>query len=99
MNQIVVPRQKISSFCEENGIRKLYFFGSVLRDDFHYGSDIDVLVEFDSSRRIGFLAMARMEMELTQILGRKVDLRTPAELSHYFRDEVLKKAQVQYESA
>jgi predicted nucleotidyltransferase len=71
MNQIVVPRQKISSFCEENGIRRLSFFGSVLRDDFHYGSDIDVLVEFDSSRRIGFLAMARMEMELTRILGVK----------------------------
>ena len=99
MNQIVVPRQKISSFCEENGIRRLSFFGSVLTDDFRPESDIDVLVEFNPSCRMGFLVMARMEMELTRILGRKVDLRTPAELSRYFRDEVIKKAQVQYESA
>jgi len=99
MNQLDVPQQIINDFCKANGIRRLSFFGSVLRDDFNQNSDIDVLVEFDSSRRIGFLAMARMEIELTQILGRKVDLRTPAELSRYFRDDVLKGAQVQYEAA
>jgi len=99
MNQLTVPRRKIHSFCEANGIQRLSFFGSVLRDDFHQDSDIDILVEFDSSRRVGFLAMARMEIELTQILGRKVDMRTPAELSRYFREDVIKVARVQYEAA
>lgn len=99
MHRINVIRTEINRFCKSNGIRKLSFFGSVLGDQFHPESDVDVLIEFDSSRRIGFIEMARLEIELTQMLGRKVDLRTPAELSRYFREDVLKKAQVQYEAA
>ena len=93
---IEVPGDKLADFCRRNHVRKLAFFGSVLRDDFQPTSDVDVLVEFLPVRPVGFLRMARLELELTGILGRKVDLRTPAELSRYFRDEVINGAEVQY---
>lgn len=63
-------------------------FGSVLRDDFRPDSDVDVLVEFEPAARVGYFEMSRMELELSELLGRRVDLRTPAELSRYFRDRV-----------
>jgi len=75
----------------------LALFGSALREDFSEESDIDVLVEFEPGHTPGLLGMARLERELSHILGgRKVDLRTPEDLSRYFRDEVLRKAEVQY---
>ena len=94
---ISVPRDKITTFCKRHHIRKLSFFGSVLRDDFRQDSDIDVLVEFEPGHVPGF-AIVDMEKELSEILGRKVDLRTPKDLSKYFRDNVVKEAKVQYES-
>jgi predicted nucleotidyltransferase len=94
--RIPVPAGEIDSFCRRNHIRKLSFFGSVLRDDFNPASDIDVLVEFKPGQTVGFFRLAEMEMELAGILGRKVDLRTPAELSRYFRQDVLNTAEVQY---
>ncbi len=94
---INVPKKEITEFCERNYIEKLSFFGSVLRDDFGSDSDIDVLVEFEPGRTPGFLKLARMERELSEILGgRKVDMRTPEDLSRYFRDEVVAGADVQY---
>ncbi len=95
-NRITVSRDQLGQFCRKYRIRKLSFFGSVLRDDFRPESDIDVLVEFEAGARIGFLKMAHMENELSEILERKVDLRTPADLSRYFRQEVIEKAEVQY---
>jgi len=92
---IVIPRDAISQFCLRNHIRKLSVFGSALRDDFHPDSDIDVLVEFEDGHVPGF-ALFGMEAELTNLLGRKVDLHTPNFLSRYFRDRVLKEAEVQY---
>ena len=92
---IVIPRDAISQFCLRNHIRKLSVFGSALRDDFHPDSDIDVLVEFEDGHVPGF-AFFGMEAELTNLLGRKVDLHTPNFLSRYFRDRVLKEAEVQY---
>ena len=77
-------------------IRKLSLFGSVLREDFGPESDLDVLVEFEPGQIVGLLWLARMEIELSGILKRKVDLRTPAELSRYFRQQVLDSAEVQY---
>jgi len=68
-----------------------------LRDDFHLDSDVDILIELDRSYPTGYMKMARMERELSNIIGGKVDLRTPEELSRYFRDDVLAKAEVQYE--
>lgn len=93
-----VPTDRIAEFCRRNGIAKLALFGSILRDDFGPESDIDVLVEFEPGERVGLIRMAALERELSQMLGRKVDLRTPAELSHYFRDEVIANAEVQYAS-
>jgi hypothetical protein len=90
-------RARVAEFCRRNHIRRLALFGSVLREDFGPDSDIDVLVEFVPGRGPGYLGLAGMELELSDILGgRKVDLRTPHELSRYFRDKVLAEAQVEY---
>ena len=93
---IEILREKLSAFCRRNHIRRLSFFGSVLRDDFGLDSDVDILVEFDQEARIGLLGLAAMEIELGEILGRKVDIRTPQDLSRYFREDVLRGAEVQY---
>jgi predicted nucleotidyltransferase len=94
-SRIDFPKEKIAEFCQRHHIRKLAFFGSVLRDDFGADSDVDVLVEFAPGHVPG-LAFFAMESELSQILGRKVDLNTPQFLSRYFRDEALAEAEVQY---
>jgi uncharacterized protein len=96
MSQISLPDELIREFCRRNGIKRLSLFGSVLRDDFRPNSDVDVLIEFVHGRSAGLLAMARMERELSELFGRKVDLRTPAELSSYFREEVLKHSEIRY---
>jgi hypothetical protein len=96
--RIDIPKEKIAEFCRRNHIRRLALFGSVLREDFGPDSDVDVLVEFEPQARVG-LAFFAMELELSEILGRKVDLNTPGFLSRYFRDEVLAEAQVQYDAA
>ena len=93
---IAIDQKKLAEFCQRHRIRKLSLFGSVLRDDFRPDSDVDVLVEFEPGASAGFLRLAAMELELSQIIGRRVDLRTPPELSRYFRDEVVRTAQVQY---
>lgn len=93
---IQIDRGTLAEFCRRWHIRKLSLFGSVLRDDFRPESDIDVLVEFQPGSRVGLIRMAQIERELGDLLGRKVDLRTPADLSRYFRDDVLRQAQVQY---
>jgi hypothetical protein len=94
--QIRVPEAEIAEFCRRNGIRKLSFFGSVLTDRFSDASDVDILVEFEPDCRVGYFGLATMERELSSVLGRKVDLRTPDELSRYFREDVLRAARVQY---
>ncbi|MCX6636236.1 MAG: nucleotidyltransferase domain-containing protein [Acidobacteria bacterium] len=87
----------IADFCRRNGVRKFAFFGSMLTDRFSDESDIDVLVEFRPAERVGFFRLAEMEEELSRLFGsRKVDLRTPADLSVYFRDEVVRNALVAY---
>ena len=97
VGQIDVAQDRLEEFCRQNGIRKLAVFGSALTDRFSEGSDVDLLVEFDPSERVGYLRMAAMERELSTIFGgRRVDLRTPKELSRYFRDEVMRTAVVQY---
>ena len=94
-SKILVNPQEIAEFCRHHRIRKLAFFGSVLRNDFGPDSDVDVLVEFEPGHVPG-LAFLSMEEELSRILGRKVDLNTPGFLSPYFRDRVLSEAEVQY---
>jgi predicted nucleotidyltransferase len=96
---IDIPKERIAEFCRRSRIRRLALFGSVLRDDFGPDSDVDVLVEFEPAARVGLLRLAGMEIELGEILGRKVDLNTLGFLSDYFRDQVLAEAQVQYDAA
>jgi len=93
---IVIRRKKIAEFCKRNHIRKFSLFGSVLRDDFRQDSDVDVLVEFEEEHEPGLITLSGMEIELSGIIGRKVDLRTPEDLSRYFRKEVVESAEVQY---
>jgi uncharacterized protein len=100
MAMITLDREKIAAFCREHHVGRLALFGSALREDFGPESDIDVLVEFEPEHTPGLLGIARLERELSAIFGgRKVDLRTPEDLSRYFREEVLKEAQVQYAKA
>jgi uncharacterized protein len=101
MARIAVDRERIADFCRRHHIRRLSFFGSVLRDDFGPESDVDVLVEFEPERTPGFFGLFQMEEELGTIFGieRKVDLRTPQELSRYFRDEVVAGAELIYAAA
>ncbi len=93
--QAPFPKERIAEFCRKHHIKKLAVFGSILRSDFRADSDIDVLVEFDPDHIPG-LAFFAMADELSEILGRKVDLNTPQCLSRYFRDKVLQEAVVQY---
>jgi len=93
---IPIPSAEIANFCRRSGIRKLALFGSVLTDRFTDASDVDVLVEFEPNERVGYFRLAAMERDLSELFGRKVDLRTPDELSRYFRNDVVKAAQVQY---
>jgi predicted nucleotidyltransferase len=99
-SRIKLPKGKITKFCKANHILKLSLFGSVLRDDFREDSDLDILVEFEPGKVAGLIGLSRMERQLSEILGgRKVDLRTPHDLSKYFRDEVLANAEAQYAAA
>lgn len=96
MLRIPVDRKIIADFCRKHHVRRLAFFGSVLRDDFRADSDVDVLMEFEPGRVPG-LAFFAMERELSEILGRRVDLNTPQFLSPHFRSRVLTEAEAQYE--
>jgi len=95
--QVAIPKESLEAFCVRNHIRKLSLFGSVLTPRFRPESDVDTLVEFEPGHVPGFLGLAQMELELEAMFGRKVDLRTPHELSRYFRDDVVSSALVQYE--
>jgi predicted nucleotidyltransferase len=87
----------LARFCIQHRILRLALFGSTLTGAALPGSDIDLLVEFQTGQEPGLLALAEMEAELSAMLhGRSVDLRTPQDLSRYFRDEVLRTAEVQY---
>jgi predicted nucleotidyltransferase len=96
-NDIELPKDKIASFCKKHHILKLSLFGPVLRDDFEPTSDVDVLVEFEPGHVPSFFRLFDMEDELSGLFGgRKVDLRTPEDLSRHFRQSVLATAVVQY---
>ncbi|MCK5353242.1 nucleotidyltransferase [bacterium] len=97
-SKINLPEEKITDFCLRNRIVRYSFLRHILREDFNENSDIDVLVEFEPAHVPGFIRLAGMEMELSELLGgHKVDMRTPDELSRYFRSEVMASAETQYE--
>ena len=94
---VEIPRQKIVEYCQRHHLRKLAFFGSVLRPDFRSDSDVDVLVEFEPGHVPGFLRLFQLEQELSRLLGgRRVDLVTPKCLNARIRDQIVAGAEVQY---
>ena len=95
---ITVPVELVAEFCRLNHIRKLSLFGSVLTPRFRADSDVDVLVDFDPDHIPSLFDVVRMERELSEVFGKKVDLRTPEDLSRYFREQVVASALLQYES-
>ena len=96
-NGISFDRKALEKLCIENGIKKLSLFGSVLRDDFGPNSDIDMLVEFMPGETVGYFRLIGVEIALTEFFdGRKVDLRTPGEISDYFKEKVLKESEILY---
>ena len=95
--RIAVDREAVADFCRRHHVRRLALFGSVLRDDFTPASDVDVLVEFEPGHTPG-LAFFRMQREFSEILGQKVDLNTPQDLSRYIRDAVLAEAEPFYDA-
>jgi len=96
---INIPQKKIAEFCRHHHIKRLAVFGSALREDFRPDSDIDVLVEFEPGARVGMIRLAGIELELSEILGRKVDMHTPGFISKYFRNKVLAEAEDHYVAA
>jgi predicted nucleotidyltransferase len=92
-----ITEAALAQFCAQHHIRRLSLFGSVKKGVDRPDSDVDLLVEFESGLEPGLLGLAGMEIELSALLGgRRVDLRTPQDLSRYFRDEVVRTAEVQY---
>ena len=88
--------ETIAAFCRRNGVRRLSFFGSVTTEHFGPGSDVDVLIDFDAGANVGLFELVDMRDELSGIIGRAVDLHTPASLSHFFRERVVETAEVAY---
>jgi len=94
--QVPIDRERLAAFCRRHDIRKLAFYGSVMRDDFRPDSDVDVLVEFDTAYPVGF-GIVDIEEELGQLLGgRRVDLVAEKYLNPRLRERVLASAEVQY---
>jgi predicted nucleotidyltransferase len=98
-SRIDLPEERLAEFCRRHRIRRLSLFGSVLRDDFSESSDVDVLVEFERGAHVGLIRLAGMEIELGEMIGRKVDLNTEGFLSRYYRAQVLAEAEVRYDAA
>jgi predicted nucleotidyltransferase len=98
MNQIAIeiPREELAAFCRRHQIRQLALFGSVVGAEFNSDSDVDVLVEFESSARIGLLAFARIQRELSELFQRPVDLVTPGGLKPLIKEDILERAKVIY---
>lgn len=94
--RIHLDRKRLAPFCRQHHIRRLCLFGSVLRDDFRPDSDVDVMVEFDADCAPGLIGFAGIEMELSELVGRKVDLNTPCFFSEPLRQRVLSESEVVY---
>ncbi len=95
LSKLDISPEEIAEFSRRNRIRRLALFGSALRDDFRPESDVDILVEFETGARVGLRFFA-LQRELTELIGREVDLNTPGFLSPTFRDEVLAEAEDLY---
>lgn len=96
LNGVTIPEDAIADVCRRYRVARLSLFGSILRDDFEPTSDVDFLVEFDPNARTSLFELGGMLMELRDLIGRDVDLRTPMDLSQFFRNEVLREARTLY---
>ena len=97
--RLAISPERITAFCDRHGIGELSFFGSVLREDFGPGSDVDVLVEFLPDRAPSFFGLQSMEEELAAMLGRRVDLVSKRGLRGRIRERVLAQREVEYVAA
>jgi uncharacterized protein len=97
--EVSIDDAVLRAFCREHGIRSLRLFGSAARNELRHDSDIDLLVEFEPDHTPGLLGIAKLELELQELVGRDVDLRTVGDLSPYFRDDVVAAARVLYDAA
>ena len=93
---INIDAGEVAAFCAKHGVARLSLFGSIVREDFGPESDVDVLVEFPPQAQVGLFRLGRMQQELSEMFGRRVDLHEPETLSRHFRGEVMKDAAVQY---
>jgi hypothetical protein len=91
-----ISKAELEAFCRKNHIIKLSLFGSALRDELKPGSDIDILVEFEKGKAPGLMGFCHIQNLLTDLIGREVELHTPNDLSRFFRDVVVKNAEIQY---
>ncbi len=98
LRNLTIPDEELAKFCRAHRIRSLAIFGSALRSDFRPDSDIDILVEFEPGTRVG-LNFFRIERELSELLGRKVDLNTPGFLSDDIREKAAASAETIYDAA
>ena len=89
----------LAQICQRHGIQRLALFGSRQKGTARPDSDLDLLVEFEPGRVPGLIGLSTIEIELTEALGLKVDLRTAQELSSHFREEVIRQARVLYPAA
>jgi predicted nucleotidyltransferase len=95
--RLFLDQDALAALCRRHAIRRLSLFGSVLKGTARPDSDVDLLVEFVPGSEPGLLGLAEVETQLSALLdGRRVDLRTPADLSRHFRDEVMSTAAAQY---
>ena len=93
---ITMPSDELGEFCRRHDVRRLLVFGSVLRPDFRDDSDVDMLIEMNPRAKLGLFKLTRLQMELSELIGREVDLNTPGFISPRYRDEVMAAAEVLY---
>jgi hypothetical protein len=96
LNGLEIPDERLADLCRRSQVSELSVFGSALRPDFRSDSDIDLLVVFEPEARIGFIAYARLQRELSELVGRKVDLVSKRGLKPLIRDEVIASSRVVY---
>ena len=94
--QNYIGSEELEHLCAKYHIKKISLFGSALQGELKDSSDIDLLVEFEEGKTPGLITFCKIENEFSDIIGRKIDLRTPYDLSGFFRDDVVKQAKIQY---
>jgi len=99
LSRLSYDHETLKELCKRHRIRRLSLFGSVLKGTDRPDSDVDLLVEFLPGSTPGLLGLAAIEADLSRFLGRRVDLRTPQDLSRHFRTEVTRLAEIQYDAA